>query len=75
MPNGSQIPSHHQQDHQTRVQSGVDQAYMYQETRRRLYSDQIPFNLNRCAPPGNGMDTYSPLIGEPHSSPSGHSVR
>jgi hypothetical protein len=75
MPSGSQIPSHRQQDPQTRVQLDIGQAYMYQMNRGASFSGQTSFDLHHRAPSVNETNAYAPLGGEPHSFPPGHSVR
>ena len=52
------------------VYAGVGQENTYQETRGGRYSDQMPFDLHRCASPVNNMNAHSLRSFLP-----GHSVR
>lgn len=75
MSSSSQIPGHPQQDRQTRVQLGIGQAHMCQETSGASNSGQMPFDLHHRAPPVHDTNAYAPLDGELHSFTPGHGVR
>jgi hypothetical protein len=69
MSSNTQVQSHHQ----TPVQLGVGQAYMYQGTGGERYNCQIPFNLH-YDDPVNDMTIYPRPSGGLYLFPPGHRV-